>query len=74
MPTDTESHKNKTHTKTQIHRHKIQGTNIQNTENRKRCPCKKILNERNSGMPLPTEKSDTKKLNTFGISLFIQRY
>ena len=69
MPTDTESHKNKTQIK-----HKI--IQAQNTGHRKKKtpPIKKILNERNSGMPLPTEKSDTKKLNTFGISLFIQRY
>ena len=71
MPTDTESHKNTT----QNHRQKIQDTNIQNTENIENAAhVKKILNERNSGMPLSTEKSDTKKLNTFGISLFIQRY
>ena len=65
MPTDTESYKNKTQIKTQNHRHQIQGTDIQNTENRKRRPCKEILIERNLDMPLPTEKSDTKKLDTF---------
>ena len=50
MPTDTESHKNKTQIKTK--NHKIQGTNIQNTENKKRRPCKEILNERNLGIPI----------------------
>ena len=64
MPTDTEPHKNKT----QNHRHKMQDTNIQNTENIENAAhVKKILNERNVGMPLPTN------LNTCGIFiLFIQ--
>ena len=74
MPTDTESHKNKTQIKHKIISAQNTGHKYPKRRKYKRAHVKKILDERNSGMPLPTEKFDTKKLNTFGISLFIQRY